>query len=69
MAAIPVGPEGEAIREAYGHVMDGFAQALTTTGLPKDDRDRLRRCYRHAAETAGRRPHDVVRPSPAGEER
>ncbi len=68
MAATPAGPREEAaVREAWSHVMDGFAQGLRTTGLAKEDS--LRRCYRRAAEAAGRRPLDVVRPSPAGEGR
>lgn len=48
--------EDDAVRAAYSHVMDGFAAALTRDGLPADERARLLRCHRLAADKAGQRP-------------
>ncbi len=46
--------EKSAVAAAYGEVMEGFARALMTPGLPDVEREALRRCYRRAASAAGR---------------
>lgn len=50
---------------AWRIVMDGFAEALRTPGLPREDRADLLDCHRLVGQICGRR---IVSEVPRGEE-
>lgn len=52
-----------AVREAYGRIMDAFADALTIPGLPDEEQARFRRCLFSAASVAERQPIALAQPS------
>ena len=51
-----------AVRRAWGIVMEAAGEALTTPGLPPDDRDSLLRIWRASAEIAQRPSLFLARP-------
>lgn len=57
-----IDPEA-AVREAYGRIMDAFAEVLTIPGVPEEEQARFRRCLFSAASVAERQPIALAQPS------